>query len=139
MYFLRANMHIQIYIYAIFFGQSTIKKEIHLWVSFFIIMMNELIRFYKKLCCEQVTAFGGERVMNLLRFIERSYRRFKRPPIGPIGAHLVNTMKFMLYHVFFACLFVWLNVNEIIIDDLYYKHEKELFDASIISYSILCK
>ncbi|KAM5557050.1 structural maintenance of chromosomes protein 6B [Rosa sericea] len=36
----------------------------------------------------KVTAFGGERVMNLLRTIERNHQRFKSPPIGPIGAHL---------------------------------------------------
>uniref|UniRef100_A0ACD5XQQ0 Uncharacterized protein n=1 Tax=Avena sativa TaxID=4498 RepID=A0ACD5XQQ0_AVESA len=36
----------------------------------------------------KVTAFGGERVLNLLRLIERSHDRFKSPPIGPIGAHL---------------------------------------------------
>ncbi|PON53147.1 Structural maintenance of chromosomes protein [Trema orientale] len=40
----------------------------------------------------KVTAFGGERVINLLREIERRHQRFKKPPIGPIGAHvtLVN-------------------------------------------------
>ncbi|GAV68085.1 SMC_N domain-containing protein [Cephalotus follicularis] len=40
----------------------------------------------------KVTAFGGDRVINLLRAIERHHQRFKRPPIGPIGAHvaLVN-------------------------------------------------
>ncbi|KAL5744271.1 hypothetical protein ACOSQ2_027387 [Xanthoceras sorbifolium] len=40
----------------------------------------------------KVTAFGGDRVINLLRAIERHHRTFKRPPIGPIGAHvtLVN-------------------------------------------------
>ncbi|CAM0950661.1 unnamed protein product [Alopecurus aequalis] len=35
-----------------------------------------------------VTAFGGQRVLNLLQSIENSYKRFKSPPIGPIGAHL---------------------------------------------------
>lgn len=39
---------------------------------------------------KQVTAFGGDKVMNLLRTIERCYQRFKCPPIGPIGAHLVS-------------------------------------------------
>ncbi|XP_077235428.1 P-loop containing nucleoside triphosphate hydrolases superfamily protein isoform X2 [Tasmannia lanceolata] len=40
----------------------------------------------------KVTAFGGERVINLLRAIERHHRKFRRPPVGPIGAHvtLVN-------------------------------------------------
>ncbi|PRQ59796.1 putative structural maintenance of chromosomes protein [Rosa chinensis] len=36
----------------------------------------------------KVTAFGGDRVMDLLRIIERNHQRFKSPPIGPIGAHL---------------------------------------------------
>lgn len=36
----------------------------------------------------KVIAFGGERVINLLRAIERHHKRFYRPPIGPIGAHL---------------------------------------------------
>lgn len=36
----------------------------------------------------KVTAFGGARVTNLLQAIERHHRRFKRPPIGPIGAHV---------------------------------------------------
>lgn len=36
----------------------------------------------------KVTAFGGVRVTNLLQAIERHHHRFKRPPIGPIGAHV---------------------------------------------------
>ncbi|KAF4364912.1 hypothetical protein F8388_020626 [Cannabis sativa] len=36
----------------------------------------------------KVTAFGGDKVINLLRAIERHHRRFRKPPIGPIGAHL---------------------------------------------------
>ncbi|TKY67999.1 Structural maintenance of chromosomes protein 6A [Spatholobus suberectus] len=36
----------------------------------------------------KITVFGGDRVINLLRIIERYHRRFKMPPIGPIGAHL---------------------------------------------------
>ncbi|CAB4271219.1 unnamed protein product [Prunus armeniaca] len=35
-----------------------------------------------------VTAFGGDRVISLLRTIERYHQRFQSPPIGPIGAHL---------------------------------------------------
>ncbi|XP_020260784.1 structural maintenance of chromosomes protein 6B-like [Asparagus officinalis] len=40
----------------------------------------------------KVTAFGGEKVLYLLQIIERHHRKFKSPPIGPIGAHvtLVN-------------------------------------------------
>ncbi|OIW05547.1 hypothetical protein TanjilG_23333 [Lupinus angustifolius] len=37
---------------------------------------------------DEIAAFGGHKVMNLLRIIERDHRRFKMPPIGPIGAHL---------------------------------------------------
>ncbi|MCD7450413.1 Structural maintenance of chromosomes protein 6A, partial [Datura stramonium] len=36
----------------------------------------------------KVTAFGGGRVMGLLEVIERQHRKFNRPPIGPIGAHV---------------------------------------------------
>ncbi|XP_038683969.1 structural maintenance of chromosomes protein 6B-like isoform X2 [Tripterygium wilfordii] len=36
----------------------------------------------------KVTAFGGDRVISLLRSIERHQHKFKRPPIGPIGVHL---------------------------------------------------
>ncbi|CAK9135142.1 unnamed protein product [Ilex paraguariensis] len=36
----------------------------------------------------KVTAFGGVRVTNLLQVIERHHHRFRRPPIGPIGAHV---------------------------------------------------
>lgn len=37
----------------------------------------------------QVTAFGGDKVINLLRALERHHKKFKKPPIGPIGAHVV--------------------------------------------------
>ncbi|KAK9095454.1 hypothetical protein Scep_026923 [Stephania cephalantha] len=36
----------------------------------------------------EVTTFGGERVLHLLREIEKCHQRFIMPPIGPIGAHL---------------------------------------------------
>uniref|UniRef100_A0A9I9DEZ5 RecF/RecN/SMC N-terminal domain-containing protein n=1 Tax=Cucumis melo TaxID=3656 RepID=A0A9I9DEZ5_CUCME len=36
----------------------------------------------------KVTAFGGDKVIQLLRAIERHHQRFKKPPIGPIGSHL---------------------------------------------------
>jgi hypothetical protein len=38
---------------------------------------------------KQIAAFGGNKVMSLLEKIERCHQRFKMPPIGPIGAHLV--------------------------------------------------
>ncbi|XP_068650718.1 structural maintenance of chromosomes protein 6B-like [Aristolochia californica] len=46
----------------------------------------------------KVTAFGGERVINLLRSIEQHHDKFSRPPIGPIGAHvtMVNDDKWGL-------------------------------------------
>ncbi|MCL7045553.1 hypothetical protein MKW94_011082 [Papaver nudicaule] len=36
----------------------------------------------------KVTAFGGQCVIRLLREIERDYKDFTVPPIGPIGAHI---------------------------------------------------
>ncbi|XP_078448137.1 structural maintenance of chromosomes protein 6A-like isoform X2 [Wolffia australiana] len=36
----------------------------------------------------KVTAFGGERVLRLLQAIERNKKKFKKAPIGPIGAHV---------------------------------------------------
>ncbi|XP_059666932.1 structural maintenance of chromosomes protein 6B [Cornus florida] len=36
----------------------------------------------------KVTAFGGARVTTLLQEIEKNHQRFRRPPIGPIGAHV---------------------------------------------------
>ncbi|OEL37148.1 Structural maintenance of chromosomes protein 6B [Dichanthelium oligosanthes] len=37
---------------------------------------------------DKLTAFGGDRVLNLFRSIERHQSRFKCPPAGPIGAHV---------------------------------------------------
>ncbi|XP_039809676.1 structural maintenance of chromosomes protein 6B-like isoform X4 [Panicum virgatum] len=37
---------------------------------------------------DKLTAFGGDRVQNLYRSIERHHSRFKCPPIGPIGYHV---------------------------------------------------
>ncbi|CAN1267083.1 Structural maintenance of chromosomes protein 6B [Linum perenne] len=39
----------------------------------------------------KVTAFGGSRVLQLLRAIENHRNQFTRPPIGPIGANLTLT------------------------------------------------
>ncbi|KQJ86931.1 hypothetical protein BRADI_4g08527v3 [Brachypodium distachyon] len=47
----------------------------------------------------KVTAFGGQRVLNLLESIERNNRRFKSPPIGPIGAHLQLASDFWSFAV----------------------------------------
>ncbi|ESQ40700.1 hypothetical protein EUTSA_v10012532mg [Eutrema salsugineum] len=57
--------------------------------------INAHINDLKKHQTNKVTAFGGDRVINLLRAIERHHRRFKMPPIGPVGAHvtLVNGNK----------------------------------------------
>lgn len=50
----------------------------------------DIIFFFHFFFLLQVTAFGGGRVINLLQAIERHRHRFKRPPIGPIGAHVVK-------------------------------------------------
>lgn len=36
----------------------------------------------------KVTAFGGYKVSHLLQAIERNHHKFRKPPIGPIGAHV---------------------------------------------------
>jgi chromosome segregation ATPase len=36
----------------------------------------------------QMTTFGGQKVIHLLQIIEQRYREFSTPPIGPIGNHL---------------------------------------------------
>ncbi|XP_010062366.2 structural maintenance of chromosomes protein 6B [Eucalyptus grandis] len=46
------------------------------------------IRELKQHKTNKVTAFGGERVIHLLRVIERHQSKFTRAPIGPIGSHL---------------------------------------------------
>ncbi|PKI39247.1 hypothetical protein CRG98_040376, partial [Punica granatum] len=46
------------------------------------------IRELKQHQTNKVTAFGGDRVIHLLRVIERFQGSFGRPPIGPIGSHL---------------------------------------------------
>ncbi|XP_011621369.1 structural maintenance of chromosomes protein 6B isoform X1 [Amborella trichopoda] len=50
--------------------------------------INAHIRDLQRQKTNKVTAFGGERVLHLLRVIEMHYRKFKKPPIGPIGAHV---------------------------------------------------
>ncbi|KAJ3698353.1 hypothetical protein LUZ61_002058 [Rhynchospora tenuis] len=60
--------------------------------------MDQNERIYQELCSQardlqqrrsnKVTAFGGEKVLNLLRSIERHCMKFQRPPIGPIGVHV---------------------------------------------------
>lgn len=46
------------------------------------------IRELKQNQTNKVTAFGGDRVIQLLRVIEKHHHKFKQPPIGPIGVHL---------------------------------------------------
>ncbi|KAL0823166.1 hypothetical protein Bca101_046843 [Brassica carinata] len=57
--------------------------------------INTHINDLKKHQTNKVSAFGGDRVITLLRAIERHHRKFKMPPIGPVGAHvtLVNGNK----------------------------------------------
>ncbi|XP_038976573.1 structural maintenance of chromosomes protein 6B isoform X4 [Phoenix dactylifera] len=68
--------------------------------------IEENERRYRDLCSQmnefqqhrmnKVTAFGGGRVLNLLQVIERHHRKFKSPPIGPIGAHVGNVERQVL-------------------------------------------
>ncbi|KAK4770308.1 hypothetical protein SAY87_030840 [Trapa incisa] len=46
------------------------------------------IRELRQHQANKVTAFGGDKVINLFRSIERCQGRFERQPIGPIGSHL---------------------------------------------------
>ncbi|KAF3325888.1 structural maintenance of chromosomes protein 6B [Carex littledalei] len=60
--------------------------------------IDENKRLYNDLCSQarelqqrqtnKVTAFGGDKVLRLLRSIESHHLKFQRPPIGPIGAHV---------------------------------------------------
>ncbi|KAH7659441.1 P-loop containing nucleoside triphosphate hydrolase protein [Dioscorea alata] len=50
--------------------------------------LNSYIRDLQRRQTNKVTAFGGDRVLNLLQAIERHHWKFKSPPIGPIGAHV---------------------------------------------------
>ncbi|GAB2233566.1 hypothetical protein Droror1_Dr00002792 [Drosera rotundifolia] len=54
--------------------------------------INHSIRQIQQHQTNKVTAFGGDRVTQLLRVIENHCHKFRRPPIGPIGVHvqLVN-------------------------------------------------
>ncbi|XP_071724067.1 LOW QUALITY PROTEIN: structural maintenance of chromosomes protein 6B-like [Rutidosis leptorrhynchoides] len=50
--------------------------------------ITDSIRQLQRNQTNKVTAFGGDKVLSLLRAIERQHRSFSKPPIGPIGAHL---------------------------------------------------
>ncbi|KAL4557168.1 hypothetical protein LXL04_035340 [Taraxacum kok-saghyz] len=53
--------------------------------------INECQRRVRDLRLNQtnkVTAFGGHKVTGLLKAIERNHYKFKKPPIGPLGAHV---------------------------------------------------
>ncbi|MED6107411.1 hypothetical protein PIB30_013768 [Stylosanthes scabra] len=50
--------------------------------------ISNKIRDFQRRQCNKISAFGGDRVMDLMRLIERDHRKFKMPPIGPIGVHL---------------------------------------------------
>jgi len=53
--------------------------------------LNDLAGFLRRLNQQrinQMTTFGGDRVLELLKLIEQREREFSTPPIGPIGSHL---------------------------------------------------
>ncbi|CAO2839084.1 unnamed protein product [Amaranthus hypochondriacus] len=53
--------------------------------------LNCRVRELKRNQTNKVTAFGGEKVIQLLRIIESRHHEFQRPPIGPIGSHVTLT------------------------------------------------
>ncbi|KAI3905250.1 hypothetical protein MKX01_017496 [Papaver californicum] len=57
-------------------------------VSMTMRMVDQFFSELRQRHTNKVTAFGGDRVIQLLRVIERRHREFKIPPIGPIGAHV---------------------------------------------------
>lgn len=53
--------------------------------------LNDLNGFLRRLSQQrvnQMTTFGGDKVLELLKLIEQREREFSTPPIGPIGSHL---------------------------------------------------
>ncbi|CAI9092030.1 OLC1v1027166C1 [Oldenlandia corymbosa var. corymbosa] len=46
------------------------------------------IRDLRQNQANKVLAFGGNKVIHLLQAIEKHHRKFRMPPIGPIGSHL---------------------------------------------------
>ncbi|KAF0912252.1 hypothetical protein E2562_013204 [Oryza meyeriana var. granulata] len=53
-----------------------------------ITQLKSHIRDLQQRQSDKASTFGGQRVRNLLRSIERQQRRFKIPPLGPIGVHV---------------------------------------------------
>uniref|UniRef100_A0A0D9XBA2 RecF/RecN/SMC N-terminal domain-containing protein n=1 Tax=Leersia perrieri TaxID=77586 RepID=A0A0D9XBA2_9ORYZ len=53
-----------------------------------ITQLKNQIRDLQQRQSDKVATFGGPRVRNLLKSIERHERRFKIPPLGPIGVHV---------------------------------------------------
>ena len=47
-------------------------------------------------------------MIQLLRAIERHHQRFKRPPIGPIGAHLVSNGANVI-----VCMFICISCTNV--------------------------
>ncbi|KAG1354451.1 structural maintenance of chromosomes protein 6B-like [Cocos nucifera] len=85
---------------------NDMSKEARLLLRYHLVFIEENERRYRDLCSQmnelqqhqmnKVTAFGGGRVLNLLQAIERHHRKFKSPPIGPIGAHVGNVERQVL-------------------------------------------
>ncbi|KAG8049633.1 hypothetical protein GUJ93_ZPchr0009g2285 [Zizania palustris] len=53
-----------------------------------IFQLKSHIRDLQQRQTHKASTFGGQKVLNLLRSIDRHQRRFKIPPLGPIGVHV---------------------------------------------------
>uniref|UniRef100_A0A0D3H3Q0 RecF/RecN/SMC N-terminal domain-containing protein n=1 Tax=Oryza barthii TaxID=65489 RepID=A0A0D3H3Q0_9ORYZ len=59
---------------------------------------------------DKVSTFGGQRVRNLLKSIERQERRFNIPPLGPIGVHVGGSQITLSQHEINAVPLVKLHI-----------------------------
>uniref|UniRef100_A0A2P2KQB0 Structural maintenance of chromosomes 6 smc6 n=3 Tax=Rhizophora mucronata TaxID=61149 RepID=A0A2P2KQB0_RHIMU len=66
---------------------SKLIEEVHSYVKKDKDIRSQILELRQN-SSNKVMAFGGDRVTQLLKVIERYHQRFQRPPIGPIGVHV---------------------------------------------------